>query len=47
MRFFGINFHKKDDMSIETNAEDKMKSLYETSLTRARRKQYENPLTII
>lgn len=38
-RFFGINISQNDDLSIESDADDKLEGLFEYSLLRNRRKQ--------
>lgn len=44
LRFFGINTTQNEDMTICTNADDKLNSLNEYSPTRIRRKQSDAPL---
>ena len=47
LRFFGINTVQNDDLTIETDAEDKMNAVVEYPLARTRRKQFEKPLNRI
>lgn len=43
LRFFGINVVQQENMTVETNSDDKIDSLFEYSISRYRQKQSECP----
>lgn len=47
LRFFGINTVQNGDLTIETDADDKIDAVVEYPFTRQRRKQYDQPLNKI
>ncbi len=47
LRFFGINISQNEDRSIDADADDKTKDLFEYSISKLRRKQYEEPMNAI
>lgn len=41
LRFFGINTEQHEDLTVSTDADDKLKSLVELDISRSRRKEYD------